>query len=258
MVGKINLNDNRYKYSYKGFCSIINQVIDIAILHNRLYGDYNVDIEDPQILALFNIKYNKPYIESYDVGVQFLDEFFNGNIDNTYNAHTIPNRENLLTKNKTLNSILELKSDIEIEFQKRLKELLKGQEFLGLQLRGTDKKVEIPETSDKKILKGIDDALSESKLEKIFLATDDIKYVNLITNTYGNEMVVINTSNTFSIDFNPIHTTEKREIINLDVLRDVYFLKNSSYICYTYSNVGYLAMIMGVNKIKDFKILNDL
>tara|TARA_R110001599_G_scaffold166503_1_gene355992 strand:+ start:5327 stop:6103 length:777 start_codon:yes stop_codon:yes gene_type:complete len=258
MVGKISLNDSRYKYHYKGFCSIINQIIDIAILHNKLYGDYNINIEDNQILSLFNVKTNNTSGETYDAGVRFLDEFFGGNIDNSNNAHTIPNQENLLVKNETLNSILEIKPEIEPEFKRKINELIGDEPFLGVQLRGTDKKKEIPETTNEKIIEGIDAALKETNLKKIFLATDDIKYVNLIVDTYGDEMVIINKDNIFSTDSIPIHITQKKHIININVLRDVYFLKHSSYICYTYSNVGYLAMIMGIKNIKNFKVLNKL
>lgn len=257
MVGKINLNDSRYKYGYKGFCSIINQVIDISLLHHKIHGNYNVDIEDPQILKFFDVLYKESYDEYYDTGTLFLNEFFNGNIDNSHNAHTTPNIDNLIIKNNTLNSILTLKDEILVNFEEVLKEKFDGEEYIGVQLRGTDKKNEISPVPDEKIIEGIDSILSETKLKRIFLATDDIKYVNLITERYGDH-ITINEGNIFSMDSKPIHFTENKEKINLDVLFDVYFLKNSSYICYTYSNVGYLAMIMGINNIKGFKILNEV
>jgi len=257
MLGKINLNDYRYHYSSKGFCSIINQVIDIATLHNKTHGDFNVIVEDPQILKLFN-NLNSPIGETYEAGVLFLENFFNGQIDNSFNAHTIPNYDSLKTKNNVLNKILKIKPEILEIFDKELRLLFNNEEYLGVQVRGTDKKNEIKEIPYGKIIEGIDAALNETNLKKLFLATDDIKYVNLIKTKYGNDMVIINESNTFSFDSKPIHFTNDRNKSNLEVLKDVYFLKNSSYLCYTYSNVGYLAMIMGFDKIKGFKILNNI
>lgn len=257
MVGKINLNDPRYNYHYKGFCSIVNQIIDIAILHNNRYGDYNVIVDDSQILRFFNQK-NTFIGDEYDAGVLFLNEFFNGRIQNTFNAHTLPNYSDLKLKNTSLNNILELKSEVVKDFNRKLNELLGDEKYIGVQLRGTDKKNEIEETPDNKIIEGINTALGDSGLTKIFLATDDMKYVDLIRSNYSEDMVVINHDNTFSLDGKPIHTTFERNKINLDVLRDVYLLKNSTYLCYMYSNVSHLAMIMGVDTIKEFKLLNNL
>ena len=258
MVGNINFNDYRYRYDYKGFCSIVNQIIDIAGLHKKRYDNFDVIITEHQTLNLFNPKFNYNGEDSYDASVFFLDEFFSGRIDNTYNAHTLANVEDLKYKKSILDSILELKVDLEKQFESELQNLLKGEPFIGIQLRGTDKVTEISETPIENIFKHIDKVLSETKINKIFLATDDMKYLSAITNRYGEDMVKYNTNNLFSHDSKPLHMTTDREKINLDVLRDVYFLKNSKYLCYTFSNVGYLALIMGIDNLQDFKNLNEL
>jgi hypothetical protein len=98
MVGNINFNDYRYRYDYKGFCSILNQIIDIAGLHKKHYDNFDVIITEHQTLNLFNPKFNYNGEGSYDASVFFLDEFFSGRIDNTYNAHTLANVEDLKYK----------------------------------------------------------------------------------------------------------------------------------------------------------------
>lgn len=258
MEGRIHLNDGRFRYNYKGFCSILNQVIDLSQFHYETHGNLNVQIFDSQILEFFENKYHILDENSYDVGLSFLDSYYNGTIDNTYNAHTKPITEILVKKNTILNSILYIKPSINDLIKHRFNKLLGERKYLGLQLRGTDKKTEIPEVSYEKILKGVDLALTESNLNTIFLSTDDIRYVELITKEYGNDMVVLNEDNTFSTNSTPIHLGGERSEVNFEVLRDVLFLKNSYYLCYTYSNVGYLSLIMGVNNIKNFKILNNI
>jgi len=259
MVGNINFNDSRYRYDYKGFCSIVNQIIDIAGLHQKNHKNFNVVINEPQTLKLFKPKFNGNTEYSYDSSVFFLEEFFNGRIDNTYNAHTLANIDDLKNKKLILDSILEIKQDIKSQFESELQNLLNGEEFIGIQLRGTDKVTEISEVPIDNIFKHIDEVLNETKINKIFLATDDMKYLSAMTNRYGEDVVKYNTTNLFSHDSKPLHTTiTNREKMNLFVLRDVYFLKNSKYLCYTYSNVGHLALIMGIHNLQGFKNLNEI
>lgn len=258
MVGNVNFNDYRYRYDYKGFCSIVNQIIDIAGLHQKHHNNFNVIINEPQTLNLFNPKFNGNTEDSYDSSVFFLEEFFNGRIDNTYNAHTLANVDDLKRKKMILDSILEIKPELISQFEIELQNLMEGENFIGIQLRGTDKVTEISEAPIDNIFKHIDDVLNETKINKIFLATDDMKYLSAMTNRYGEDVVKYNTSNLFSHDSKPLHMTTNREKINLDVLRDVYFLKNSKYLCYTYSNVGYLALIMGIDNLQGFKNLNEI
>jgi hypothetical protein len=135
----------------------------------------------------------------------FLEEFFNGRIDNTYNAHTLANIDDLKNKKLILDSILEIKQDIKSQFESELQNLLNGEEFIGIQLRGTDKVTEISEVPIDNIFKHIDEVLNETKIKKIFLATDDMKYLSAMTNRYGEDVVKYNTTNLFSHDSKPLH-----------------------------------------------------
>ena len=56
MVGSINLHDGRFKYDYKGFCSIINQVIDLCDYHYSRYGNLNFIFNEHQMDKIFNFK----------------------------------------------------------------------------------------------------------------------------------------------------------------------------------------------------------
>ncbi len=258
MVGDINFYDNRFRYDYKGFCSIVNQIIDVSILHNKKYNNFNVNINEPQVLKLFNTKFKYNNEEIYDASVFFLEQFFSGQINNTHNAHTIGDINDLKNKKLALDSILEIKKELLDQFKDELFELFQGEPFLGVQIRGTDKVTEINEVPIENIFKHVDSFLNNNKLKKIFLATDDIKYLNLMISRYGKNIVKYNSFNTFSTDSKPLHMVSNRDNINLEVLRDVYFLKNSNFLYYTYSNVGHLALIMGVNQLQGFKNLNEL
>ena len=53
----ITLQDPRFNYSYKGFCSIVCAIIDIALEHYAVYDNLNCNIFEPQTLKLFDNVY---------------------------------------------------------------------------------------------------------------------------------------------------------------------------------------------------------
>lgn len=256
MLGRISLEDPRFNYSYKGFCSIVNQIIDLISYHVNRNNNYDVRIHDEQVLRLFNELNPKSNADVYDVGNSFLDDFFNGKIDTTYNAHTLANYENLKERHNSLINTLEIKSEIISQYEEAKLELFSGIPYIGVQIRGTDKITEIPEIPIDNIYKHVDNILQESGLGLIYLATDDKKYLDGFINRYGPETIKFNVRNEISHDSTPLHTRPNREKINYEVLSDVYFLKNSEYFCYTYSNVSLLALIMGINNFKRIQNLN--
>jgi hypothetical protein len=251
----ITLQDPRFNYSYKGFCSIVCAIIDIALEHYSVYDNLNCNIFESQTLKLFDNVYEDGDDE-YDAGSWWLDRFFQNQLHHSdYTAHTIANVENLKLKNKVFDSILKIKDDKRKLFEKKFADLGITNKTLGIQIRGTDKKNEIPEPSIDNIIQKIDRYFDMVDIRNIFLATDDIKYLNPIKERYGNVVVYDDTIH-ISSDNAPLHNLPNRDIINEEVLSSVFILSSCSHFLYSFSNVSLLALIMGANHHKTILNLN--
>jgi hypothetical protein len=102
MFGLIDFSNPSFKYAYKGYTAIINQVIDIAIDHFNRYNNTHLIISDDQILDYFDpINEIKEY--NYNASDVFLDNFFkNKTQHNIYNAHTLANKNDLELRHEVL------------------------------------------------------------------------------------------------------------------------------------------------------------
>jgi hypothetical protein len=255
MSVSISLQDSRFNYSYKGFCSIVCSIIDIALEHYSVFDNIECCVQDHQTLQLFDSLYECNEVD-YDAGSWWLDRFFNHKLHHPeYSAHTIANIENLKLKNMIFNNILRIKSDTLKEFETKYQELGVTSNTLGVQIRGTDKKTEIPEPCIDNITRKIDYYFDETDVENLFLATDDIKYLKLIQERYGN-LVICDEKVSISHTDKPLHTLPYRDKINEEVLSCVYILSRCSHFMYSFSNVSLLALILGVNNHKTITNLN--
>jgi len=251
----ITLQDPRFNYSYKGFCSIVCAIIDIALEHYAVYDNLNCNILESQTLKLFDNVYEDG-ADEYDAGSWWLNRFFQNQLHHSdYNAHTIANIQNLKLKNQVFNSILKIKEDKRKIFEKKFTDLGITNRTLGIQIRGTDKKVEVPEPDIDNIIKKIDEYFEVTDIQNIFLATDDVKYLNSIRERYGS-LVLYDDSIHISTDNNPLHNLPNRDIINEEVLSSVFVLSRCSHFLYSFSNVSLLALIMGVNNYQTIANLN--
>ena len=252
----ITLQDPRFNYSYKGFCSIVCAIIDVALEHYEVFNNLNCSVNEPQTLELFDNLYNDSDL-NYDAGSWWLDRFFQNRLHHSeYNAHTIANLENLKLKNKVFNLILRIKPDKIKKFEEKITQLNITDKTLGVQIRGTDKKSEIPEPSIDNIIKKIDDYLETTDVQNIFLATDDIKYLNLFKEKYNN-LLSYDQSLLISFDDTPLHNLPDRNRVNEEVLSSVFILSRCSHFLYSFSNVSLLALIMGANNFKTIMNLNQ-
>lgn len=255
MNALITLQDSRFNYSYKGFCSIVCAIIDIGLEHYTVYQNLNCFVLDPQTLKLFdNLCEN--WEEKYDAGSWWLDRFFSKQLNHTeYSAHTIANFQDLKLKNKVFNSILKIKANKIEKFEQKYSDLKITDDTLAIQIRGTDKKNEIPEPKIENIFRKIDYYFETEKVKNVFLSTDDAKYLNLIKDRYQNLVIYDNTI-TISHSGNPLHTLPDREKINEEVLSNVYLLSKCKHFLYSFSNVSLLALIMGANDFQTILNLN--
>ena len=252
----ITLQDSRFNYSYKGFCSIVCAIIDIALEHYEVYDNLNCSVNDLQTLKLFDNVYDNFDLE-YDAGSWWLERFFQNQLHHSeYNAHTLANLENIKLKNKVLNSILTIKPDKIAKFEKKISQFNITDRTLGIQIRGTDKKNEIPEPGIDTIIKKIDYYFETTDVQNIFLATDDIKYLNPLKEKYDN-LLLYDESLLISSDDTPLHNLPDRERINEEVLSSVYILSRCNHFLYSFSNVSLLALIIGANDFKTIMNLNQ-
>jgi hypothetical protein len=158
--------------------------------------------------------------------------------------------------NFCLRNTLRIKPNILSEFTTILDRYITSR-TMGIQIRGTDKVSEIPPIDDEDIISHINYELDNDNIDNIFLSTDDVKYVKLLTSNFGNR-VVYNESNIVSNNEGAIHFNQKhnKSRVNYEVLSDAYLLSKCKTLLYCYSNVSQLALIMGINELNKIKLLN--
>lgn len=255
MIGLIDFSNPLFKYNNKGYTAIVNQSIDVAINHFEKFNNLNLVISDKQILDLFEPLYSSINF-SYNASDIFLEDFFdNKTRHNIHNAHTIADAKDLELRNNIFNQLLSPKMEISDEINCLKKMYNIDKKVLALQLRGTDKQTEIPRVEDDKVLISVENFLNKNKLDRIFLSTDDIHYLDLIKGNFG-DSVIYNENNMISIDSKPLHFNQDRTKANREVLIDVYLLASCEYFLYCFSNVSYLALTIGSKNFKNIKNIN--
>jgi hypothetical protein len=260
MVGNISLTNDRYQYDYKGFTSIINQIIELVYLHYTMYNNYNVIINDSQVIEFFDpINENLNSHEIYNVS----DIFFNLIDSNKwilseFTAHTVANLDDL--KKRNLKNFLKFKSSYLEMYNKIKLDLFKNYKVLGIHIRGTDKSTELPKIPIGNIFKYIDEAMNNGEsYDKLFVATDDYEYLNQLINKYGDDFVIYNKSHSISHNGQPLHrnnTPEYRKKLNFEVLIDAHLLSETDYFLYCFSNVSLLSLSLMSNPENKIKNIN--
>lgn len=251
-TGHISYTDPRFNYPYKGFCSIVCGIIDMALEHYVINDNFNIEVVEDQTLSLFdNIspKTNK----TYNVGSWWLERYFSNQIyQGQYNAHTPANIDNIKIKNKVYSNILKIKDEYLEKFEAKRINLGIDKDTLGVQVRGTDKKEELPEIK----IETIFDLIDNTGKEKIFLATDDKYYLDCLLDRYGSRIVYDHSLQISSGSQSIHHNCSNRSQVNEEVLSSVYLLSKCNHFLYSFSNVSLLTLIMGVNNFQFVDYLN--
>lgn len=251
-TGYISYSDSRFNYPYKGFCSIVCGIIDMALEHYVVNGNFNIEVAESQTLNLFD-NISEKTNKSYNVGSWWLERYFSNKIyQGQYNAHTPANVDNLKIKNKVYNNILKIKDEYVEKFENKRIDLGIDEDTLGVQIRGTDKKEELPEIKIESIFNLID---SNDK-ERIFVATDDKYYLDCLLNRYGSRIIYDDTLQISSGSQSIHHNCSNRSQVNEEVLSSVYLLSKCSHFLYSFSNVSLLALILGINDFQFIDYLN--
>lgn len=224
----------------------------MALEHYVVNDNFNIEISESQTLSLFdNISPKNNH--TYEVGSWWLERYFSNQIyEFQYNAHTPANLDNLKIKNKVYNQILKIKDEYIDKFNRKKLELGIDEDTLGIQIRGTDKKQELPEIQ----IESIFDSIDKVNKQKIFVSTDDKYYLDGLLNRYGERIVYDNSLQISSGSESIHHNCLNRSQINEEVLSSVYLLSECSHFLYSFSNVSLLALITGVNNFKFVDYLN--
>lgn len=251
-TGYISYSDPRFNYPYKGFCSILCGIIDMALEHYIVNNNFNIEVAENQTLNLFD-NISEKTNKSYNVGSWWLERYFSNQIyHGQYNAHTPANIDNLKIKNKVYNNILKIKDEYVEKFENKKVDLRIDKDTLGIQIRGTDKKEELPEIK----IQTVFDLIDSNDKEKIFLATDDKYYLDCLLNRYGSRIIYDNTLQISSGSRSIHHNCTNRSQVNEEVLSSVYLLSKCGHFLYSFSNVSLLALIIGINDFKSIDYLN--
>lgn len=224
----------------------------MCLEHYTINKNFNLKISEEQTLNLFD-NISPETDQTYDVGPWFLERFFSDQIyQGQYNAHTPANIENLKLKNKVYNSTLKIKDEYLTKFKKKKLNLGIDSNTLGVQIRGTDKKQELPEIKIETIFNLID----QTDKEKIFVATDDKYYLDSLIGRYGYRIIYDDSLQISSGSQSLHHNCIDRARINEEVMSSVYLLSECEHFFYSFSNVSLLALIIGVSNFKFIDYLN--
>ena len=247
----LKFNNSCFFPNKAGICAIINEAINICQYHVNKFNNHNVYITSTELSALFEFK-TKHHKSLYTWDIR--SDYVNSNIQNPSNAHTVFDPILIHKKRLIFDSLFFLK-DID-------KMILDANTFvkdktLGLHLRGTDKAGEVKSVDTLKLFTKIDFLISEKKINSIFLATDDERYLSLLSERYS-ELVLFDYDKTISKNGKPVHFKINRKKINREVIKDCFILSRCPYFIYSFSNVSYLALTMGVGKFKEVYCANTL
>jgi hypothetical protein len=251
-TGYISYTDPRFNYPYKGFCSIVCGIVDMSMEHYISNGDFSLVLDEPQTLNFFENISPRTDV-TYDLGAVWLEKFFSQQLNHSnFNAHTPANLNNLKLKHKVFSNVLRLKSEYLELFESKRNYYQIDKDTLGVQIRGTDKKDEIPEIQLERIYKLIDQNIKD----KIFVATDDKIYLDALQRRYGSR-IIYDSSISISENRQPLHfNPSTRTQINEEVLSSVYLLSFCGKFLYSFSNVSHLALILGAYNHESIHHLN--
>lgn len=232
-----------------GFGAIFNNTINVCKYHYEKFNNNDIFIDNDEINDLFETKDINKSECSYDLEKSYDDSMY----PNPSNAHVLCDIESVKEKNRILNIFFKLK---DIEYYEVEKNKFINDKTLSIHIRGTDKSSEINPPNIISIFSKVQEMIDNNEIDNIFLATDDIFYINNLILRFGS-MVKYRKDRTISFDGRPLHFIDDRTKLNKELMTDVYLLSESKYFLYCFSNVSYLALTIGINNFKKIKCINE-
>lgn len=251
MIGKIDLTNDTFRYQDKGFTSIINQIIELCYFHYQKYKNFHIHVSDYWCEKFYDLPKKEISEDYYDVAPLWLEDFFKkGGQDLIYNAHKINDYENLKIRNFIFNNVFSLKNNISIP-DKRYE--------LGIHIRGTDKKNELPIIQCNRVIFLLEEYLNKNNhITEVYIATDEKKYITCLKDYFKNINFYYYFDNFISEDGIALHHGHyDKNIAFFQVLKDSYTLKNCKNIFYCYSNVSLFSLMLGCDNHDQKILIND-
>lgn len=226
-----------------GFGAILNSAINALEFQVHVLRSHNVQVKVREISQQFIVRNShKDASSRQDLEKVIQDAEYSS----PSNAHAINEIEHLKRKSEIFHYFFKFRNLEELEELRR--EFITDR-TLGVHLRGTDKNGEVAPPSPELILRNIREIVEVGQITNIFLATDDIKYRNLLQNEFG-DLIRTLPSHEISKNGKPIHFRVFRRKLNREVLEDIYLLSHCPYLIYSYSNVSYLSLVIGISRFK--------
>lgn len=154
-----------------------------------------------------------------------------------------------------------------IRLDKNIEETLQNQDFsnrvLGIHFRGQEMKLaaghSFPPT-EQQMIKYTDEIIQKFKIDKIFVVTEEQRYLDLYKKKYGDKVMFNNSYRTYDINSYNLHPRENhRYKLGLEVLVDSLMLSKCTGLLCGDSNVSEFARFANNNKFEFvYKIYNGV
>jgi hypothetical protein len=148
--------------------------------------------------------------------------------------------------NDILQNYLDYNDDFKIYVENKIK-FLKNENFFGVHLRGTDMEEHGKLSSIEEKIDQIECEFDNSKLDKIFIMTDENYILNLMRNKFKDKVIYLDFIER-SMDKSPLHHHRKKqngEKILVDLLIEISAMANAKKMFYSRSGVS--ALICSLN-----------
>jgi len=145
------------------------------------------------------------------------------------------------------------------EFLKDHLGIIKGR-VLGIHFRGQEQKLaaghSFPPTKQQ-MIKCTNEIIEKYKIDRIFVVTEDIDYLNLFVRTYGDKVIYTDSFRTHKVNAYNLYPRDKHKyLLGLDILIDAFILSKCTGILCGDSNVSEFARFVN-NKRFEFTYFID-
>lgn len=215
-------------YYRHGFGVLVNKAIALAEEHYHWHGNFNVCIQDEQINAIFPNIPTRPTGEFYEVDLTYSDKIGS-------QAHQEFNPERLQEQEFVFRNVFGLMA-------------IPVSDLVSVHHRGTDKKTEVEPVNYDKLKAFVQQSINDGM--RIHFATDDNRIIEKVLADFNEKHFYFSDCTRSKTD-RPIHFNKKeRQRLNKEVWEDILMIAKSERFGYCYSNVSYLAAILGTNNHK--------
>ena len=173
----------------------------------------------------------------------------------SYRIHLDKNFEKF--KNKEISLKKKYYDFVESFFDKNS---LKNKKILGIHFRGTSYKTSrghIFPATEKQIKKYVDEILSDENFDKIFLCTEELRYLNFFKKNYPNKLLHLNTyKSNYNDAFLKYERSNHRYLLGDESIKDALMLSKCSSLLFVRSNIINAANYFSENQQTLYEIFN--